>query len=78
MGFGLIDGESRDAPEVLKDAEDLVQLLEVLLVPEGLEEQGQVIGVPFSHRLEVLLGGPRGDVLGGKELEKEDLDGEYK
>ena len=64
MGFGLIDGETRDAPEVFKDAEDLVQLLQVLFVPEGLEEQDQVISVPFSHHLEVLLGGARGDVLG--------------
>ena len=63
---------------MLKNAKDLVQLLEVLLVPERLEEQGQVISIPFSHCLEVLLGGPRGDVLGGEELEQEDLDSEHK
>ena len=39
---------------------------------------GQVVGVPFSHHLEILLGGPRSYVLGGEELEEEDLDGEYK
>ena len=55
LGFGLVDGEALDAPEVLEDVKDLVQLLQVLLVPEGLEEQGQVISVPLSHSLKVPL-----------------------
>ena len=53
-------------------------MLEVLLKTKGLEEQGQVISISFSHSLEVLLRSPRGDVLGGEELEEEDLDSEHK
>ena len=48
---------------MVENAEDLVQLLEVFLVAKGLEEQGQVIGVPFSQSLEVSLGCPRGYVI---------------
>ena len=39
LGLGSFDGEARDATEVLENAKDLVQLLKVLLVAKGLEEQ---------------------------------------
>ena len=72
--LGPVDCEARDATEVLEDVEDLIQLLEVFLEAKRLEEQGQVIGIPFSQGLEVSLGCPRSDLLGGEELEEEDLD----